>query len=38
LRELCRSLSWTLASHGSDHPPEPALLALYTTLSTKGQG
>jgi uncharacterized protein (DUF58 family) len=38
LRELCRSLSWTFASHGSDHPPEPALLALYTTLSTKGQG
>jgi uncharacterized protein (DUF58 family) len=38
LRDLCRSLSWTFASHGSDHPPEPALLALYTTLSTKGQG
>jgi uncharacterized protein (DUF58 family) len=38
LRELCRSMSWTLACHSSDHPPEPALLALYTTLSTKGQG
>jgi uncharacterized protein (DUF58 family) len=38
LREICRSLSWTLASHSSDHPPEPALLALYTTLSTRGQG
>jgi hypothetical protein len=38
LRDLCRSMSWTFASHGSDHPPEPALLALYTTLSTKGQG
>jgi uncharacterized protein (DUF58 family) len=38
LRDVCRSLSWTIASHTSDHPPEPALLALYTTLSTKGQG
>jgi uncharacterized protein (DUF58 family) len=38
LREVCRSLSWTFASHSSDHPPEPALLALYTTLSTRGQG
>jgi len=38
LRALCRSLAWTFAHHGSDHPPEPALLALYTTLSTKGQG
>lgn len=38
LRDLCRSMSWTFASHLSDQPPEPALLALYTTLSTKGQG
>jgi hypothetical protein len=38
LRDLSRSMSWTFAKHGSDHPPEPALLALYTTLSTKGQG
>ena len=38
LQDLCRSLGWTFARHGSDHSPEPALLALYTTLSTKGQG
>jgi uncharacterized protein (DUF58 family) len=38
LRDLCRSMSWTFASHGCDHPPEPSLLALYTMLSTKGQG
>jgi uncharacterized protein (DUF58 family) len=38
LRDLCRSLAWTFATHASDHPTEPSLLALYTTLSTKGQG
>lgn len=37
LRLLARSLGWTFASHLSDHPPEPALLALYTVLSTKAQ-
>jgi uncharacterized protein (DUF58 family) len=37
LRDLARSLGWTFASHLGDHPPEPALLALYTALSTKGQ-
>ena len=38
LRDLARSLGWTLASHVTDHPPEPPLLALYNALSTKGQG
>lgn len=38
LRELCRSLGWTFATHGTDQPPEPALLALYTALATKVQG
>jgi uncharacterized protein (DUF58 family) len=38
LRDLARSLSWTLANHVTDHPPEPPLLALYTALSTKVQG
>jgi uncharacterized protein (DUF58 family) len=37
LRDLGRSLGWTFASHLGDQPPEPALLALYTALSTKGQ-
>ncbi len=37
LRELGRTLGWTFASHLSDHPAEPALLALYTALATKGQ-
>jgi len=35
LRELARSLGWTSATHLTDHPPEPALLALYTALATK---
>ena len=38
LRDLARALGWTFASHLGDHPPEPALLALYTALSTKGPG
>jgi hypothetical protein len=38
LRDLVRSLGWTLASHVCDHPPEPPLLALYNALSTKAQG
>jgi uncharacterized protein (DUF58 family) len=37
LRDLARSLSWTFASHRCEQPPEPALLALYTALSTKAQ-
>jgi uncharacterized protein (DUF58 family) len=37
LRDLARSLGWTFASHLDDQPPEPALLALYSALSTKGQ-
>jgi uncharacterized protein (DUF58 family) len=38
LRDLTRSLGWTLASHVTEHPPEPPLLALYNALSTKAQG
>ncbi len=38
LRDLARSLGWTLGYHVCDQPAEPALLALYTALSTKGQG
>jgi uncharacterized protein (DUF58 family) len=38
LRDLARSLGWTLASHVCDQPPEPPLLALYNALSTKAQG
>jgi uncharacterized protein (DUF58 family) len=38
LRDLARSLGWTVASHVTDHPPEPPLLALYNALSTKAQG
>jgi uncharacterized protein (DUF58 family) len=37
LRDLARSLGWTFAYHVCDQPPEPALLALYAALSTKGQ-
>ena len=37
LRDLCRSLGWTFASHVCDQPAEPALLALYTALAIKGQ-
>ncbi len=37
LRDLVRSLRWTYALHVCDQPPEPALLALYTVLATKGQ-
>jgi uncharacterized protein (DUF58 family) len=37
LRDLARTLGWTFATHVCDQPPEPALLALYTALSTKGQ-
>lgn len=35
LRALARSLGWTYAAHRTDHPPEPALLALYVALATK---
>jgi uncharacterized protein (DUF58 family) len=35
LRDLARSLGWTYAPHRTDHPPEPALLALYVALATK---
>ena len=38
LRDLARSLGWTFGYHVCDQPAEPALLALYTALSTKGQG
>lgn len=38
LRDLARRLGWTFTSHLSEHPPEPALLALYTALSTRVQG
>lgn len=38
LRELTRSFGWTLATHVTDHPAEPPLLALYTALGTRGQG
>jgi uncharacterized protein (DUF58 family) len=38
LRELARSFGWTLATHTTDHPAEPPLLALYTALGTRGQG
>jgi uncharacterized protein (DUF58 family) len=38
LRDLARSLGWTFGYHLCDQPAEPALLALYTALSTKGQG
>jgi hypothetical protein len=38
LRDLARSLGWTVAGHVTDHPPEPPLLALYNALSTKMQG
>jgi uncharacterized protein (DUF58 family) len=38
LRDLGRSLGWTVAGHVTDHPPEPPLLALYNALSTKAQG
>jgi uncharacterized protein (DUF58 family) len=38
LRDLARGFGWTVASHLTDHPPEPPLLALYTALSTKAQG
>jgi uncharacterized protein (DUF58 family) len=38
LRDLARSLGWTCGYHVCDQPAEPALLALYTALSTKGQG
>jgi uncharacterized protein (DUF58 family) len=38
LRDLARGFGWTIASHVTDHPPEPPLLALYNALSTKAQG
>lgn len=34
LRELAHALGWTYASHRTDRPPEPALLALYLALAT----
>ncbi|MDX1540909.1 MAG: DUF58 domain-containing protein, partial [Geminicoccaceae bacterium] len=34
LRGLARQLGWTFAGHTSDHPVEPAVLALYTALGT----
>ncbi|HET6521086.1 MAG TPA: DUF58 domain-containing protein [Geminicoccaceae bacterium] len=35
LRDLARSFGWTCAVHRTDHPPEPALLALYVALAIK---
>ncbi|MGH6913354.1 MAG: DUF58 domain-containing protein [Geminicoccales bacterium] len=37
LRDIARSFAWTFAMHQCDQPPEPALLALYTALSTRAQ-
>jgi uncharacterized protein (DUF58 family) len=37
LRDLGRSLTWTMAQHVADRPPETALLSLYSSLSTKMQ-
>lgn len=33
LRAMTRAAGWTFAHHGTDRPPEPALLALYQSLS-----
>lgn len=33
LRAICRAAGWTFATHRTDAPPEPALLALYTALA-----
>jgi uncharacterized protein (DUF58 family) len=33
LRELARSAGWTLLTHHTDQPPQPPLMALFTTLS-----
>jgi uncharacterized protein (DUF58 family) len=37
LKDLARSLGWTFARHIDEHPPEPAVLALYTALATKAK-
>ena len=34
LSALCAAADWRFAIHRSDHPPEAALLAAYTTLSS----
>ncbi|MCB9957129.1 MAG: DUF58 domain-containing protein [Rhodospirillaceae bacterium] len=33
LADLARQLGWTLVVHRTDHPPQPALLALYQALT-----
>lgn len=33
LAAICAAAGWTFAVHRTDHPPEAALLALYTSLS-----
>ncbi len=33
LQALCRAAGWTFGMHRTDHPPEAALLSLYTALS-----
>lgn len=37
LRDLARSLNWSFAGHVADRPAEPAILSLYTALSTKAK-
>jgi hypothetical protein len=32
LREVARSVGWTMLAHRTDHAPETALLALYLVL------
>ena len=33
LQALCRAAGWTFGTHRTDHPPETALLGLFTALS-----
>ena len=33
LASLCATAGWSLGLHRTDHPPEAALLGLYTALS-----
>ncbi len=33
LAAICRAVGWRFAVHRTDHPPEAALLALYTALA-----
>lgn len=38
LRDVGRSLGWTVAAHRTSRPPEPALLGLYNALANMVQG